>query len=120
MVCHNIAGLGSLGGGTLGPDLTGAFNKYGGDAGMAKFLATTPTLTMSAVWSPQPLTPQEQADLREFLKQASNAVPPAPQTVLLLGLAAAGAILLLAAAQITWRKRLVAVRQPLVSRKTHA
>ena len=118
--CHNVAGLGSLGGGGLGPDLTGAFTKYGGDAGLANFLATTPTLTMTAVWARQPLTPQEQANLREFLKQASAAAAPAQSTGLVAGLAAAGALVLLAVAQITWRKRLVAVRQPMVSRKTHA
>ncbi len=33
MSCHSISGIGALGGGTLGPDLTDAYRKYGGDAG---------------------------------------------------------------------------------------
>lgn len=118
--CHNIAGIGSLGGGALGPDLSGAFTKYGGDVGLANFLATTPTITMNAIWTRQPLTAQEQADLREFLKQASNAAPPAQTAGLVSGLAAGGCIILLAAAQLTWRKRLPGVRRPLVERMTRS
>ncbi|MDP2661500.1 MAG: cytochrome c, partial [Dehalococcoidia bacterium] len=34
MACHSIAGIGALGGGALGPDLTQTFDKYG-NAGMA-------------------------------------------------------------------------------------
>jgi cytochrome c2 len=120
LACHTVAGVGSLGGGALGPDLSGAFNKYGGDAGLANFLATTPTLTMNAVWKRQPLTPQEQADLREFLKQASASTPPVSATGLLAGLAVAGMLILLVAAQLYWRKRLVAVRQPLVNRMSRS
>lgn len=120
LACHNIAGIGSLGGGALGPDLTGAFTKYGGDVGLANFLATTPTITMNAVWTRQPFTPQEQADLREYLKQAANAALPAQTTTLVFGLAAGGCIILLAAAQLTWRKRLSGVRRPLVERMTRS
>ncbi len=116
MGCHSIAGLGALGGGVLGPDLTPAFNKYNGDAGLANFLATTPTVTMNAVWTRQPLTPDEQANLRAFLKQASVSERPANKIVELSVLAVVGGLALVAIGHLYWRKRLVAVRRPLVAR----
>lgn len=116
MTCHSIAGLGVLGGGALGPDLTNAYGKYGGDVGLANFLATVPTVTMNAVWNSHPLTLVEQDDLRAFLQQASIAQNP-PQMVWQLALiATAGTILLLLAAGFIWRKRLVSVRRTMVQR----
>ena len=116
MSCHSIAGLGALGGGALGPDLTAAYNNYGGDSGMASLLDTMPTVTMNAVWTRQPLTAAEQDDLRAFLQEASIAERP-PELVWQLALvAAAGTALLLVLAHFAWRKRLVSVRQAMVQR----
>ncbi|HBY92431.1 MAG: cytochrome c [Ardenticatenaceae bacterium] len=114
MACHSVAGIGALGGGALGPDLTPAFNKYG-EAGLANFLATVPLPTMNAVWSRQPLAPQEQADLRVFLQQAvaQRSTQAVGQLALL---AVAGAVVLLALAQLYWRRRLTAIRRPMVKR----
>ncbi len=114
LTCHTVAGIGSLGGGTLGPDLTGTFNKYGGEAGVDTFLSTVPLPTMNAVWTAHPFTPQERANLTAFLKQASGGPPPADPTGLLAGAAAVGAAVLVVLAQLYWRRRLTAVRRPLV------
>jgi len=114
LTCHTIAGIGSLGGGALGPDLTPAFNKYGGEAGLATFLSTVPLPTMNAVWTAHPFTPQESANLIAFLKQASGGGPPVDPTGLLAGAAVAGAAVLVVLAQLYWRHRLTAVRRPLV------
>lgn len=116
MGCHSIAGIGALGGGALGPDLTPSYNKYGGAAGLASFLEGVPTPTMKAVWESHPLTPAERADLRAFLEQASISGRPIEAVGKLAALAVGGAVLLLVIAQIHWRKRLVAVRQPLLAR----
>ncbi len=113
--CHTVAGVGELGGGALGPDLTGAFAKYG-EQGLANFLNTYPLPTMKAVWTTIPLAPQEQADLRVFLQQAGASPPPANPALLLAGIGAAGGIVLLALAQFYWRKRLLGVRRPLLRR----
>lgn len=115
MGCHSIAGIGALGGGALGPDLTPAFNKYG-EAGLASFLNTSPTATMNAVWTRQPLTPDEQANLRAFLQQASVSGRPIEALAQLAALAIGGMIVLLLIGQVYWRRRLVAVRRPLVAR----
>ncbi|MCC7360671.1 MAG: cytochrome c [Anaerolineales bacterium] len=115
MGCHSVAGIGALGGGALGPDLTPAFNKYG-DAGLAQFLNSVPTVTMNAVWSGQPLTPDEQADIWAFLQQASVSGRPIQALGQLAALALAGTLVLLNIAHFYWRRRLVAVRRPLVAR----
>ncbi|HKZ83716.1 MAG TPA: cytochrome c [Anaerolineae bacterium] len=117
MGCHSIGGIGALGGGVLGPDLTPAFSKFG-DAGLASLLSTIPLPTMNPIFGLQglsPLTPEEQANLRAFLQQASLAERPPDALVQLLILSAIGAALTLVLAHIFWRKRLVAVRRPLVT-----
>lgn len=115
MACHSVAGLGALGGGALGPDLTPAFNIYGA-AGLANFLETVPTVTMNAVWTRQPLTTDEQANLYAFLEEASVSARPPAAFWQLTALAVGGAIVLTALAHFYWRKRLTGVRKPLVAR----
>jgi len=116
MGCHSIGGLGALGGGALGPDLTPAYDKYGGAAGLIGFLGAPPTATMSAVWGRQPLTPAEQADLMAFLQSATATERPVEALVPLTVLAIVGALILIVAAQLYWRKRLVSVRRAMVTR----
>ena len=115
MACHSVSGIGALGGGQLGPDLTLAVNKYGGTDGLAAFLGNPPTQTMSVIWGPNPLTPQEQADLVAFLDQASLTGRPGDAIVKLSALAVVGAFLFLGLTQLIWRKRLRGVRRPMVT-----
>src|SRR5215472_2684043 len=63
MACHSVGGIGALGGGQLGPDLTEVVARYGGAAGADSFIAGMPTPTMKAVWSKYPLTTQERANV---------------------------------------------------------
>jgi mono/diheme cytochrome c family protein len=114
MACHSVAGLGALGGGQLGPDLTQSVNKFG-EAGLDAFIANPPTQTMGAVWAGHALTSQERADVRAFLSQAAVSGRPANAVAQLALFAIAGAALLLGLAQWLWRKRLRAVRAPLVA-----
>jgi mono/diheme cytochrome c family protein len=115
MACHSIAGIGALGGGALGPDLTPAFDKYT-EAGLATFLATMPLPTMNAVWSAHPLTPQEQANVMAFLQQAAVAGRPIEAVGRLAALAAGGTVLLFLIAQLYWRRRLTTVRRGMLER----
>jgi cytochrome c2 len=116
MSCHSIAGIGALGGGTLGPDLTDAYQKYGGQAGLASFLTSVPTPTMSAVWSRNPLTPQEISNLIAFIKEGPVSQRPIDAIGRLALLAAIGVIILVLIAALYWRRRLLGVRIPLVDR----
>lgn len=111
--CHSIAGIGSLGGGNLGPDLTAnGYNKYG--AGLPAFLASPATVTMNAVWKDKSLTLQEQADLFAFMKNASVSGREPAALLQIALLAVGGAAVLIALAQVYWGKRLKGVRKPMI------
>jgi mono/diheme cytochrome c family protein len=106
MPCHSVGGIGALGGGQLGPDLTTLVARFGGAAAADAFVAGTPTPTMKAVWSQRPMTTEERASVVAFLAEAGVSQRPA-QAIWQLGvLAALGAAILLAVAALTWRKRL--------------
>lgn len=115
MSCHSIAGIGALGGGSLGPDLTAnGYTKYG--EGLGAFLSSPATVTMNAVWKDTPLTPQEQADLFAFMKDASvsGREPAALLQIALFAIIGAAALIVLA--QFYWGKRLPGVRKPMIER----
>ncbi len=116
MSCHSISGIGALGGGTLGPDLTDAYRKYGGDAGLASFLTSVPTPTMSAVWSKQPMTPQEIANLTGFVKEGAVSERPLGAIGKLALLAVIALVIIVLIGALYWRRRLLGVRIPLVAR----
>lgn len=116
MVCHSVTGIGALGGGALGPDLTDVFNRYGGQAGLAAFLGSPATITMNAIWANQPMTDQERADLVAFFETTTTPLRTASTLWTLAGLSGAGGIAMLASAQVWWRKRLMGVRKPMVAR----
>lgn len=113
MACHSIGGIGALGGGALGPDLTLAASKFG-DAGLASVLASLPFPTMSPIFGRRPLAPEEQAHLRAFVMQAAI-TERSPQAVgRLTGFAVGGAIVLLGLVHVSWRRRLITVRRRMV------
>ena len=119
MACHSVGGIGALGGGQLGPDLTGVASRYGGAAGLDAFVAGTPTPTMKAVWSQHPLTTEERASVVAFLGQAGVSQRPAEAIWQLAGLAALGLVVLLAVAGFRWRNRLRnGVWRPMVATPT--
>lgn len=115
MACHSIAGIGALGGGQLGPDLTGVSGRLGGSAGLAAFVSHPTTATMSAVWNQTPLTEQEVADLVGFVQQGSVSQRPGNTVAQLTLLAIGTALLLLGVGQLVWRKRLTGVRRRMVA-----
>ena len=71
MACHDTGALGAPGGGLLGPDLTRAVERYGGEAGMVAVLGNIPFPSMVPVYQNRPLTPQEQADLTAFMQKSA-------------------------------------------------
>ena len=74
--CHSAAGLSLPGGGLMGPDLTLAVQRYGGEAGLRGTLGTIAFPSMVPVYQGKPLTPQEQADLTAFLATSAAKTPP--------------------------------------------
>jgi len=116
MTCHSVVGIGALGGGALGPDLTEVFSRYGGQAGLTAFLGNPSTTTMNAVWTSQPITDEERADLVAFFESATAPARPASLLWTLAGLSGGGAAVMIVAAQVWWRKRLMGVRKPMIAR----
>jgi cytochrome c2 len=116
MVCHSVAGIGALGGGQLGPDLTEVVKRYGGASAVDAFVAGTPTPTMKAVWGQRPLTAEDRANVVSFLAQAEVSQRPAQAIWQLAGLAALGVVILLTIAGMRWSYRLrFGVRRPMVA-----
>ena len=115
IACHSTAGAGAMGGGAMGPDLTQAYTKFGGDTGISPMLASLPFPTMKPLYDNRTLTPEEQADLKAFL-QASAAQQPIQALPLLAILTLLGLAILLVIAHSVWRKRTTSVRKSLVGR----
>lgn len=120
MACHSVAGIGALGGGQLGPDLTTVVTRYGGAVAVAAFVGGSPTPTMNAVWLQHPLTPDERANVVAFLAQATVSQRPAEAIWQLAVLAVAGLAILLVIVGWLWRGRLSEVRRPMIAKKRHA
>lgn len=112
MSCHSIAGIGSLGGGAVGPDLTGAAALYG--AGLPAVIQSAAFPTMQPLFANHPIKPQEAADLAAFVTTAPEAERSSGSVGKLLLLGFGGAMALLAVGLLIWRKRLTGVRRPLV------
>lgn len=113
--CHSVAGIGSLGGGNLGPDLTTS-GYVQSDAAFATFIRAPSTQTMGAVWKNTPLTEQEQADLYAFLSKASVTQREPSALLQIAVLAIVGAAVLIGLAQVYWGKRSKGVRKPMIER----
>ncbi len=110
--CHTVSGLVPLGGGSLGPDLTGIYARLGA-AGLPSVLATLPFPAMQPIYRTRPLTPQEQGDLAAVFSAAAGR-QPVNSSPRILALAATGFLLLFILAGVVWRNRLVSVRRALV------
>lgn len=114
MACHTVAGVGFLGGGVVGPDLTQVYQRFG-RAGLASALGTLPFPTMQGVFQGKPLTQTEQADMLAFFTQEDQKnVASTASTWNFVGIGLGGFIVLAGASQLLWRKRLKGVRKRLV------
>ena len=110
--CHSTTGVGALGGGTLGPDLTNVHERYG-EAGLPTTLQNLPFPTMQGVFGEKPLTDNEVADLFAYFAEANQATAQALNYIFVL-LALIGFLILILLSQLIWRKRLKEVRKPLL------
>ncbi len=116
MACHSAGGIGALGGGQLGPDLTNVVQRFGGASALSVFVGSSPTPTMNAIWLRAPLTPGERADVVAFLAQAPVSERPVQAIWHLAGLSALGLAILLGISGWIWRRRLRdGVRRPMIA-----
>jgi hypothetical protein len=111
--CHSIAGVPFPNGGRLGPDLTGAYEKFGPE-GTDFVLQTLFFPTMAPIFGARPLTTEEQRDLKAFLAQTRPGTSVQVTTLIIFSLAFLGYLVLTTLSWALWRRRLLAVREPLV------
>ena len=113
--CHTMRGLGGLGDGRLGPDLTRVYERLKGRQGLGAWLMAPPTQTMQPLFRKHPLQPDEILPLIAFFEDAAREGGEDTSVAILnfffLGLG--GAILALVCFDAAWRWRLRGVRRPL-------
>jgi mono/diheme cytochrome c family protein len=112
--CHSLAGSGALGGGRVGPDLTGSYDRYGGAAGLASVLEKIAFPTMVPVYDSHALTRREAADVAAYLQTTAGGEPSSDRTWLYVVLGVAVAVGLLLLAPLVWPRRRLVVRRRLV------
>lgn len=117
--CHSVGGMSGLGGGFLGPDLTGAFARVGGEKALAAWLVSPGSPMMKPVYADKPLDPQDILPLVAFLKDAAQRGRPADSIArlafLIIGLLGAAAMFVVF--DSIWGGRLRSVRRALVDKK---
>ncbi|MGE5302698.1 MAG: c-type cytochrome [Alphaproteobacteria bacterium] len=114
MACHSFASAGIFGGGSVGPDLTQVYRRFG-QAGLASALGTLPFPTMQGAYRGKPLTQTEQADMLAFFAQENQKnVAPSAATWNFVGIGLAGFIVLTGVSHVLWGKRFTGVRKRLV------
>ena len=114
--CHTVEGIGGLGGGRLGPDLSRVFERLQGRKNLASWLLAPATETMQPVYAKASLTHEEILPLVAFLENEARTGKEDTTTaqVIFLILGLAGAVLGFVFADSIWRGRLRGVRRPLV------
>ena len=113
LACHTIAGMPG-GGGTLGPDLSRTYRDYGEEE-IASTLAKLDFPSMKPIYDAHPLSPEEQGNIKAFLRTTAER-EPVEETGGLLPFGIGGGILAIGIAHVVWRKRLTEVRRPLLCR----
>jgi mono/diheme cytochrome c family protein len=122
--CHSIKGVGTFGGGTLGPDLTGVNLKYR-DPELIAILQNPAFPTMATQFGTHALSNEEIVQLFALFQNAKLTNPmPATQVgvttldakFFVIGVAAM--LLVLTALNLAWRNRLRGVRESLVRNAT--
>jgi mono/diheme cytochrome c family protein len=107
IACHQVSSL-PYAGGRLGPDVSSAYQKLGGNKGLNSWLQKPPTRMMSTIFRSAPLNADEVADLAAFFSAATGNAAALSQTpvrrVQAVGLA--GSLLVLLIAGVIWRNRL--------------
>lgn len=115
MSCHNVRGVGLVGGGSLAKDLTLAFARLG-EQGTTAALASTPFPLMKNIYGEHPLRDAEAFKLKAFLYDSARdgTAPSLDHTFFYLGVL--GTIAAFAAIGAGWQNRLRGVRQRIVRR----
>jgi len=114
IACHSVQGIGAVGGGALGPNLTHVYTRYGQN-GLAAALGSLPFPTMQGVFAGKPLTAGEQADLLAFFANADkgNETPNQQNFWMVLGSGSALTVALFIGMVFFWPRQRMSIGQRL-------
>ena len=101
--CAGCHAAGAFGGASLGPDLTTAFSRLGGEVGLQTWLANPPSPTMAPIFSERPLGNDEIAHLTAYLASVEVGQADFGPEVMLLG-GAFGLVVLFAAMTFVFKR----------------
>ena len=118
MSCHTVSGIGGLGGGRLGPDLTKVYERLQGRKNLSSWLFAPATTTMQPVFNQHPLTSDEILPLVALFESSAKSGEQASDVglVYFFLLALGGTCLGLVFFETTWKHRLRTVRQALIQK----
>jgi mono/diheme cytochrome c family protein len=116
--CHTVNGIGGMGGGQLGPDLSLVYERLNGRKGVGTWLLNPASPTMRPIFAKQPLQPDEIFSLLAVFEQAApkgeSDESAGSFNFLLLGMG--GASIALVTLGAAWKGRFRGVRRSLVRR----
>lgn len=103
--CHNVQGVGQLGGGTLSKPLTNVYDRYGGGLNGVLKSPTFP-LMKDIFTGDKQLSAQDRADLVAFFQQVNDREPTdGTNTAMFAGAGVVGFIVIAVIFAILWRNR---------------
>lgn len=121
MSCHRMPGVGALGGGNLGPDLTRVYEEgkftTGGRATLSAWLMAPATPTMQALLKDKPLEPDEVHAIVALMENRAAKSEPEPVGASMVSFAILGlmgSVLALFVFDYCWTTRLRSVRRAMV------
>ena len=116
--CHTVKGLTLLGGGRLGPDLTRVYERLQGRKGLAAWLSSPASPTMSPVFKDHAIQPDEILSLVALFEDSAKKGGQDDTTSLLnfFLLGVGGMVLGLISLDTLWKTRFRGVRRSMVHR----
>jgi mono/diheme cytochrome c family protein len=116
--CHGATGIGPLGGGSLGPDLTNAAAKYT-DVELASIMKAPAFPVMASVFGGNELSDEEVVQLYAYLLSVKPLVPDtAAASFSYMLVAGLGLVLLFGFTHLLWRNRLRDVRKEITRKRS--
>ncbi|TGO03333.1 hypothetical protein PN36_08315 [Candidatus Thiomargarita nelsonii] len=112
--CHTTSEVSGLGGGTLGPDLTKAYDKFAGNIVPSLINRSFPT--MKGVFSKKTVQKDEAAHLTAYFAQTKSQAEKQSMDFTIIMISIGGFLFLYLLTHFLWRKRLTGVRIPMVGR----
>lgn len=117
--CHTFRGVGGLGGGRLGPDLSLVYERLQGRKGLGAWLLNPASPTMQPIFRNRPLQPDEVLSLLSLFEDSARkgGVDDSHASVSFFLLGTGGAVFGLFTLDKIWKRRFRSVRRDLVHGK---